>query len=61
MREPKPLPQGAQVDGGKSRNHVLTDMEKGKGEFFKLAIWMRQRNFRGLSAWGIQTGPFAAL
>ena len=30
----------------------------GKGEFSQLPIWMTQR---GLSAWGIQTGPFAAL
>ena len=30
----------------------------GKGEFFQLQIWMRQRRF---SAWGIQTGPLAAL
>ena len=29
-----------------------------KGEFSQLPIWMRQRGF---SAWGIQTGPFAAL
>ena len=29
----------------------------GKGEFSQLPIWMTQR---GLSAWGIQTGPFAA-
>ena len=30
----------------------------GKREFFQLQNWMRQRGF---SAWGIQTGPFAAL
>ena len=30
----------------------------GKREFFQLQNWMRQR---GLGAWGIQTGPFAAL
>ena len=30
----------------------------GKGKFLQLPIWMRQRGF---SAWGIQTGPFAAL
>ena len=30
----------------------------GKGEFSQLQIWMRQRGF---SAWGIQTGPLAAL
>ena len=30
----------------------------GKGEFFQLQKWMRQRDF---SAWDIQTGPFAAL
>ena len=30
----------------------------GKGEFSRLQNWMRQR---GLSTWGIQTGPFAAL
>ena len=29
----------------------------GKREFFQLQNWMRQRVF---SAWGIQTGPFAA-
>ena len=29
-----------------------------KGEFFQLPIWTRQVGF---SAWGIQTGPFAAL
>ena len=29
----------------------------GKGKFSQLPIWMRQRGF---SAWGIQTGPFAA-
>ena len=29
-----------------------------KGEIFQLPIWTRQRGF---SAWGIQTGPFAAL
>ena len=30
----------------------------GRGEFFQLPIWIRQR---GLSAWGIQTGTFAAI
>ena len=30
----------------------------GKGKFLQLPIWMRQRGF---SAWGIQTGPLAAL
>ena len=30
----------------------------GKREFIQLQNWMRQR---GLGAWGIQTGPFAAL
>ena len=30
----------------------------GKREFFQSQKWMRQRVF---SAWGIQTGPFAAL
>ena len=30
----------------------------GKGKFSQLPIWMR---LRGFSAWGIQTGPFAAL
>ena len=30
----------------------------GKGKFSQLQNWMRQRGF---SAWGIQTGPFAAL
>ena len=29
-----------------------------KGEFFQLPIWTRQRGF---SAWGIQTGQFAAF
>ena len=28
-----------------------------KGEFFQLQIWMAQQ--RVISAWGIQTGPFA--
>ncbi len=30
----------------------------GKGKFSQLKKWMR---LRGLGAWGIQTGPFAAL
>ena len=30
----------------------------GKREFFQVQNWMRQRD---LGAWGIQTGPFAAL
>ena len=30
----------------------------GKGKFSQLPIWMR---LRGFSAWGIQTGPLAAL
>ena len=30
----------------------------GKGKFFQLPIWIRQRGF---SAWGLQTGSLAAL
>ena len=37
---------------------ILIPKNNEKGEFSQLQIWMRQR---GLSAWGIQTGPLAAL
>ena len=36
----------------------LAQFEKGEFSQLPIPIWMRQRSF---SAWGLQTGPFAAL